>query len=76
MRDQRLYQIHYQLKNAPISFFQPDRNMTDADAWHYACLHAGIGVLHNLANGQDELLILIRHAKRLGLEGVWWEELD
>jgi hypothetical protein len=49
--------------------------MTDADAWYYACLHARIGVLHNVPHGRPELLALEKHAQRFGLSEVSWEEL-
>jgi len=75
MAVQRFYQIHYCVREETRTFVQPDRSMSDADAWYYACLHARIGVLHNLPDGRPELVALERHAQRFGLNGVWWEEL-
>ena len=72
---QRFFQIHYCFREERQTFMQPDRTMNDADAWYYACLHARIGVLHNLPDGRQELVTLERHAQRYGLHDVWWEEL-
>lgn len=72
---QRFFQIHYCFKGERRTFIQPDRTMTDADAWYYACLHARIGVLHNVPDGRPELLALERHALRFGVSQLYWEEL-
>lgn len=40
----RHFEIRYRLKNTEHVFVQPDSHMTDADAWYYACLHAGVGL--------------------------------
>ena len=75
MRVLRVYRIHYSINGRPSDFLQPDHDLSEADAWHYACLHAGIGVLHNAPAGQDELVTLVRHAKRSGLGEVRCEEV-
>ncbi|EPJ85073.1 hypothetical protein CFII64_12848 [Pseudomonas sp. CFII64] len=49
--------------------------MSDSDAWFYACLHARIGVQHNLSNLRTELEALQQHAERSQLRLVKWEEL-
>lgn len=75
MAVQRFFQIHYCFSKVRQAFIQPDQAMSDADAWYYACLHAKIGVLHNLPHGRPELLALVRHAQKFGLTEVEWEEL-
>jgi len=72
---QRFFQVHYCFREERQTFIQPDRTMSDADAWYYACLHARIGVLHNVPHGRPELLALEKHAQRFGLSDVFWEEL-
>jgi hypothetical protein len=75
MAAQRFFQIHYCFSKERQTFIQPDRAMSDADAWYYACLHARIGVLHNVSHGRPEVVALVRHAHRFGLSEVYWEEL-
>lgn len=71
----RHFEIRYRFRGERKLFMQPDTQMTDADAWYYACLHAGIGVLHNLSLARDEIHALTQHAERLGLTDVIWEEM-
>ncbi|WP_268800045.1 DUF6555 family protein [Pseudomonas huanghezhanensis] len=75
MAVQRFFQITYRLGEERKIFIQPDQTMTDADAWFYACLHARIGVQHDMLAAPDELGVMIQHAKRFELSEVRWEEL-
>lgn len=71
----RHFEIRYRIHGKRKLFVQPDSRMTDTDAWYYACLHAGIGVLHNLSLVREEIIALKQHAERSGLTEVVWEEL-
>lgn len=71
----RLFHIHYSFQDKRHTFVQTDDRMADADAWHYACQHAGIGVLHNLPKARNELSALVTHAARIGLTDVRWIEV-
>ena len=71
----RNFEIRYRIHGQKKMFVQPDSRMTDTDAWYYACLHAGIGVLHNLSPPREEIVALRQHAERSGLSDVIWEEL-
>lgn len=74
MSDQRIFRIHYRFLDEQRVFLQPDSVLEEADAWYYACLHAGIGVLHNLSKTREELTALITHGRRNGLTDVRWGE--
>jgi hypothetical protein len=74
MSGQRIFRIHYRFLDEQRVFLQPDSALNEADAWYYACLHAGIGVLHNLSKTREELTALIAHARRYGLTAVRWAE--
>jgi type II secretory pathway component PulL len=72
MSSQYLFEIHYRFEDQDRSFFQSDSAMTDVDAWYYACLHAGVAMLHTLSVQRVELDALIEHAKRAGVTAVKW----
>jgi hypothetical protein len=74
MSGQRIFRIHYRFLGEHRVFLQPDSELNEADAWYYACLHAGIGVLHNLSKTREELSALIAHGRRYGLTAVRWAE--
>jgi hypothetical protein len=74
MSGQHVFHIHYRFRGEHRTFLQPDTSLVEADAWYYACLHAGIGVLHNVSGTRDELAALIAHARRYGLTAVRWTE--
>ncbi|WP_123407361.1 DUF6555 family protein [Pseudomonas frederiksbergensis] len=71
----RHFEIRYRLKNTQHVFIQPDLHMTDADAWYYACLHAGVGLLYEMDCDQQNYGALSSHAQSAGLTQVRWEEL-
>lgn len=75
MAVQRFFEITYRFKEERQTFIQPDRTMSDSDAWYYACLHARIGVLHNTSDDRSEQAALEQHAMRNRLSDVQWEEL-
>nr|GEZ29318.1 hypothetical protein [Tanacetum cinerariifolium] len=64
MSGQRIFRIHYRFLGEHRVFLQPDSELNEADAWYYACLHAGIGVLHNVSKTREELSALIAHGRR------------
>jgi hypothetical protein len=72
MSAQCLFEIHYRFEDQERSFFQSDTAMTDVDAWYYACLHAGVAMLHTLSVQRVELDALILHAGRAGVTAVRW----
>ena len=74
MSGQRIFRIHYRFLGEQRGFLQPDSALNEVDAWYYACLHAGIGVLHNLSKTREELTALIAHGRRYGLTDVRWGE--
>lgn len=71
----RHFEITYCLNNARRMFVQPDSHMTDEDAWYYACLHAGVGILYEEDDAQDYHARLLEHAENFELTQVKWEEL-
>jgi hypothetical protein len=71
----RHFEITYCLNDSRRMFVQPDIHMTDEDAWYYACLHAGVGLLYGEDNAQDNHAKLLEHAEKSGLTYVKWEEL-
>lgn len=71
----RHFQITYHYSNTRRLFIQPDTHMTDADAWYYACLHAGVGLVYGEYCAPDDHLRLREHALSSGLTQVSWEEL-
>ncbi|WP_426138975.1 DUF6555 family protein [Pseudomonas sp. DWP3-1-2] len=75
MASGRHFEIRYIFKGEHKLFVQPDTTMSDSDAWFYACLHARIGVQHNLSELRTELEALQQHAERGQLHSVKWEEL-
>ncbi|MCD5974204.1 hypothetical protein KDX24_23525 [Pseudomonas sp. CDFA 550] len=70
----RHFEIRYRIHGQVKLFVQIDSQMTDTDAWYYACLHAGIGVLHNQSPPPEEIILLRHHAERSGLTDVSWQE--
>ncbi|WP_231667258.1 DUF6555 family protein [Pseudomonas quasicaspiana] len=70
----RHFEIRYRIHGQVKLFVQIDSQMTDTDAWYYACLHAGIGVLHYLSPPPEEIILLRHHAERSGLTDVSWQE--
>ena len=71
----RHFEITYCLNGSRRKFVQPDTHMTDEDAWYYACLHAGVGLLYGEDNVQDNHAKLLDHAEKSDLADVKWEEL-
>lgn len=71
----RHFEIRYLFHGEQKLFMQHDSDMTDADAWYYACLHAGIGVITSVSASGEEIVSLMQHAERSGLTDVIWEEL-
>lgn len=71
----RHFEITYCLKDSRQKFVQPDSHMTDEDAWYYACLHAGVGLLYGEDDAQRNGELLLEHAEKEGLTQVAWEEL-
>lgn len=69
------FQITYRLNDARQLFVQPDSHMTDADAWYYACLHAGVGLVYGDNNAQEDYAALRLHAEKSGVTQVLWEAL-
>ncbi|MHC8314885.1 DUF6555 family protein [Pseudomonas sp. LB3P31] len=69
------FQITYRLNDARRVFVQPDSHMTDADAWYYACLHAGVGLAYGEDPGSQGLAELRAQAHQCGLTEVRWEAL-
>ncbi|MCK1792751.1 DUF6555 family protein [Pseudomonas violetae] len=69
------FQITYRLNDARQVFVQPDSHMTDADAWYYACLHAGVGLAYGEDPDQQGLAKLRTQAQLCGLTDVRWEAL-
>jgi hypothetical protein len=69
------FKIRYLMRGESRAFLQADSKMTDADAWYYACLHAGIGVLPNISPPCDEITALMQHARKSGMTNVQWEQL-
>jgi hypothetical protein len=75
MTQTRYFQITYRLKNDRYIFVQPDTHMSHADAWYYACLHSGLGLLYGHDYDQQNHEVLRSHAQTGGLIDVIWEEL-
>ncbi|WP_315975566.1 DUF6555 family protein [Pseudomonas sp. 14P_8.1_Bac3] len=75
MMRSRHFEITYCLNESRRLFVQPDSHMTDEDAWYYACLHSGVGLLYGEENVEDDHARLLDHAKKAGLTDVRWEEL-
>lgn len=71
----RHFQITYGFNKTRHIFVQPDFHMTDEDAWYYACLHAGVGLLYGEDHAQQNHALLREHAQKSGLTDVYWEEL-
>jgi len=71
----RHFEITYCMNGSRRKFVQPDTHMTDEDAWYYACLHAGVGLLYGEDNVQDNHAKLLDHAEKSDLADVKWEEL-
>ncbi|VVN09588.1 hypothetical protein PS645_03720 [Pseudomonas fluorescens] len=71
----RHFQITYSLSKTRRIFVQPDTHMTDEDAWYYACLHSGVGLLYGELYPQEDHARLVEHANSAGLTEVYWEEL-
>ncbi|MET0123948.1 MAG: DUF6555 family protein [Pseudomonas caspiana] len=74
MAIRRHFEIRYRIHGQMKLFVQTDSQMTDSDAWYYACLHAGIGVMHDLTPPSEEIVVLKHHAERSGLTDVSWQE--
>ncbi|WP_330208608.1 MULTISPECIES: DUF6555 family protein [unclassified Pseudomonas] len=66
-----LYIIEYELHHIPKSFIIRSEVMNNAEAWHWACCDAGIGVIPRSRN--DKLKRISKPAaERYGLENVRW----
>lgn len=71
----RHFEITYSFKDSRRKFVQPDSHMTDEDAWYYACLHAGVGLVYGENDARRSEVQLREHAEQSGLAQVTWEEL-
>lgn len=71
----RHFEITYCFNKKRHIFVQPDSHMTDEDAWYYACLHSGIGLLYGEHHSHHNHAQLRAHAETSGLTNVRWEEL-
>ncbi|SDO15242.1 hypothetical protein SAMN04489798_2170 [Pseudomonas arsenicoxydans] len=76
MNPPRHFEIRYRFNNTQHVFVQPDSHMTDADAWYYACLHAGVGLLYEMDCDQHNHETLREHAQGAGLTQVRWKGLQ
>ncbi|WP_225926951.1 MULTISPECIES: DUF6555 family protein [Pseudomonas] len=66
-----LYIIEYELHQSPKSFIIRCEFMSNAEAWHWACCDAGIGVIPKSRN--DKIRRISKPlAERYGLENVRW----
>ncbi|WP_313598173.1 DUF6555 family protein [Pseudomonas sp.] len=66
-----LYIIEYDLQRSPKSFIIRADVMNDAEAWHWACCDAGIGVIPKSRN--DKIKRISKPlAERYGIENVKW----
>lgn len=66
-----LYIIEYELHHTPRSFIIRSEVMNNAEAWHWACCYAGIGIIPRSRN--DKLKRISKPmAERYGLENVRW----
>ena len=75
MQNLRHFQITYRLGGMQKLFDQTDSHMSDADAWYYSCLHAGVNLLYGADPAQMDHETLRSHAEKSGLDDVKWEEL-
>ncbi|AZE88779.1 DUF6555 family protein [Pseudomonas orientalis] len=66
-----LYIIEYDYHNEPKSFIIRAEVMNNAEAWHWACCDAGIGVIPRSRNERIKR-ISKPLAERYGLENVRW----
>ncbi|WP_431033532.1 DUF6555 family protein [Pseudomonas yamanorum] len=66
-----LYIIEYEMGHATKSFIIRSEDMNNAEAWHWACCDAGIGII---PRSRNERLKRISKplAERYGLENVRW----
>ncbi|MHC8287279.1 DUF6555 family protein [Pseudomonas sp. XS1P51] len=71
----RHFQITYSFNKTRHVFVQQDSHMSEEDAWYYACLHAGVGLLYGEIHTQQNGAQLREHAEKSGLTQVKWEEL-
>lgn len=66
-----LYIIEYDLQRSPKSFIIRADVMNKAEAWHWACCDAGIGVIPKSRN--DKIKRISKPlAERYGIENVKW----
>ncbi|MBA1294215.1 hypothetical protein G7025_12660 [Pseudomonas lurida] len=66
-----LYIIEYDLHRSPKSFIIRADVMNNAEAWHWACCDAGIGVIPKSRN--DKIKRISKPlAERYGIENVKW----
>ncbi|WP_285428262.1 DUF6555 family protein [Pseudomonas sp. lyk4-R2A-8] len=66
-----LYIIEYDLQRSPKSFIIRADVMNNAEAWHWACCDAGIGVIPKSRN--DKIKRISKPlAERYGIENVKW----
>ncbi|OPA90957.1 hypothetical protein BFW86_09865 [Pseudomonas fluorescens] len=66
-----LYIIEYELHHEPRSFIIRADVMNNAEAWHWACCDAGIGIIPRSRNEKIKR-ISKPLAERYGLENVRW----
>lgn len=64
------YEIRYTLDGKAKRFVQRDTHMSEADAWYYAALHSGIGVLYSGISPADKAAELRDYVMRHGLADV------
>lgn len=66
-----LYVIEYEYHHEPKSFIIRAEVMNNAEAWHWACCDAGIGIIPRSRNEKIKR-ISKPLAERYGLENVRW----
>ncbi|WP_234697599.1 DUF6555 family protein [Pseudomonas syringae] len=66
-----LYSIDYELHHATRSFIIRSEVMNNAEAWHWSCCDAGIGIIPRSRN--EKLKRISKPlAERYGLENMRW----
>jgi len=75
MSSLKTYRISYHFQGEPRHFLQRDTHMTEADAWYYAALHSGIGLLYGLPGNRDKAQDLRQHAEMAGISRLTYIEV-
>lgn len=66
-----LFVIEYMLRDVPKSFIIRAERMNNAEAWHWACCDAGIGIIPR-SRYEKVKMVSKPQAERYGLEHVRW----